>query len=134
MVEQIFVSPQVKRTVIISNKLVHTRRITSWVAKQLKTQDLRKLRSIMKISKFIELLPCAEFSFRDEFFLSTSKNLLKSRNWTFPVMRYFTRKLIKYLWMIVPENSFLLLTLPRPFQFFFFNNFCNSKAFGTVLT
>ena len=40
----------------------------------------------------------------NENFVSTSKNLLKSRNWAFPVVRYFTRKLefvSNILWTIV---------------------------------
>ena len=37
-------------------------------------------------------------------FVSTSKNILKNRTWTFPVVCYFTRKLefvINVLWVIV---------------------------------
>ena len=74
MIKQIFLSPQVKRSVINSNKFVY------------------KYGNISKISNFIELLLSAQSSSRNENFVSTSKNFLKNRNWTFPVVRYFTWK------------------------------------------
>ena len=49
-------------------------------------------------------------------FVSTSKNLLKNRNWTFPVVRYFTWKLefvSTNLWVAVSGNTLLFLTRPR---------------------
>ena len=62
MIEQIFLSPQVKRSVINSNKVVY------------------KYGNISKISNFIELLPSAQSSSRNENFVSTSTNFLKNRN------------------------------------------------------
>ena len=53
-------------------------------------------------------------------FVSTSKKLLKNRNWTFPVVRHFTWKLesaANTLCMIVSKNNFLFLTCPWPFKF-----------------
>ena len=57
-----------------------------------------------KSQSFIEFLPTAQSSFQNENFVSSSKNLLKNRNWTLPVMHYFTWKLVfvsSILWMIV---------------------------------
>ena len=42
-----------------------------------------------KSQNFIKLLPSAQFSPRNENFVSTSKSLLKNRDWDFPVLRYF---------------------------------------------
>ena len=79
IVEQIFFSPQVKQSVIISNKLVYTS--ASRVPEQLKTWGHRKLENIRKkVQHLIELLPSAQCSFRNSNFVSTSKNLLKNRN------------------------------------------------------
>ena len=58
MVEQIFLSPQMKRKVMINNKLVYTRDAEQ-VAERLRNYDLRKLRNIRKVSKLHRLLPGA---------------------------------------------------------------------------
>ena len=71
MVEQIFLIPQVKPTVIISTDLVY-----SYAA----TYDLRILGNIRKSQNFIESLPGAQSSCGNENFVSTSKNVLKNRN------------------------------------------------------
>ena len=52
------------------------------------------------------LFPMPKSSSRNENFVRTSKNLLKNKNWAFPVVRYrcFTWKLefvVTMLWMIV---------------------------------
>ena len=54
MVEQTFFSPQVKRSIIISNKLMYTSYLR--VVKRLKTQDLRKLGDIRNISKLHRMI------------------------------------------------------------------------------
>ena len=49
-------------------------------------------------------MPRTQSSSRIGNFVSTSKNLLENRNWTFPAVRYFTWKLelvSNILWMIV---------------------------------
>ena len=59
-----------------------------------------------KSINFIELLPSGQSCSQNENFDSTSKNLLENRNWTFPVMRYFTWKLefvSNILWIIVDQ-------------------------------
>ena len=58
MVEQILLSPQMKRNVMINNKLVYTRDAEQ-VAERLKNYDLRKLQHIRKVSKLHRLLPGA---------------------------------------------------------------------------
>ena len=52
MVEQIFLSPQVKRSVIVSNKLVYRSCLTSC-----RNEITRKLGKFRKISKLDSLLP-----------------------------------------------------------------------------
>ena len=47
-----------------------------------------------KSQKCKELLPSAQSSSRNKNFASTSKNLLKKRNWIFPVVLYFTSMLV----------------------------------------
>ena len=95
----------------------------SWrFVKRLKTSDLRKFGNIRKSQNFIWLLPSASSSSWNEKFVSTTKNLLKNRNWTFPVVHYLTWKLefmSKNMWMIVSEHSFVLLTCPKPLQICF---------------
>ena len=51
MFKQIFLSPQTKRSVIISNK-----QVASQVAKRLKTYDPRKLGTIGNISKLHRIM------------------------------------------------------------------------------
>ena len=89
-----FSFPHKWNSVIVGFKLVHT----SWsrVAEQLKIWDVRKLGNIRKVSNFIELLPSAQSSCRNLNFASTSKNLLKDRNWTFPAFHMKTRVCLKY--------------------------------------
>ena len=65
MVEQIIFSPEMKRSVIISNK---------------DFKILGNLKVSGKPQNFIELFPSAQFSSRNENFVSASKNLLKGRN------------------------------------------------------
>ena len=60
---------------------------------------------------FKEWLPSAYSSSRSETFVGTSKSFLKNRNWTFPLVRYFLRKLefvSNVLRMIVGEMIFSL--------------------------
>ena len=75
MVDQISLSPQ-KRSVTVTNKLVCTSRLR--VAKQLRI--LGNLEISRKSQNFVELLPSAKSSSRNENFVSTNKNLLKYRN------------------------------------------------------
>ena len=63
------------------------------VAQRLMNQDLRKLREITKTSKLHRIITqCSVFPQTKSFF-DTSRKLLKSRNYSFPVLRYFTLKL-----------------------------------------
>ena len=82
-------------------------RVASGAAKRIKTYDPRKLGNIRKISKLHRniaqgpVLPP-----RNQNFASTSKNLLKNRNRTFPAVLYFTWKpetAYNTLWMIAGE-------------------------------
>ena len=77
MVEEIFLSAKSKR----SERL------------RLKTNRVRIYGNYEESEKcqiFIELLPSAWCSSQNENLASTSKNLLKSRYWFFPVLHYFT--------------------------------------------
>ena len=107
-------------------------RDASWVAKWLKTYDLRKLRNMKKISK-----SCRINAWYSVLLPKCSKNLLKNRNGAFPVVRYFTWKLefVSYiLWMIPGQkhiaevhseasqttfNCFLKNLLPEMFDLVF---------------
>ena len=61
MVEQVFLSPQVKRSLIISNKLVYTSCLTS--CQNAVTLSYEKLGKIMKISKLRRIIAyCLELS------------------------------------------------------------------------
>ena len=78
MFYQIFFSPQVKRSAIISNSNI---RVASRVSERLKTYDLRKLGKIRKISKLHRIKkPGAQSSSQSRNFVDTSKRLLKNRN------------------------------------------------------
>ena len=71
MFYQIFLSPQAKRWAII-----------------------RKLGKIRKVCKFHRMIAqCPVLSFQNESFVNTGRKLLENRKETFPVVRYFTRKL-----------------------------------------
>ena len=82
-----FPSPQVKWSLIISNKLVYTSCFSNcWT-----TQDFtRKVQNNVKTSWSYNLVP--RFP-PPQNFVDTSKRLLENKNWTFPVVRYFTWKL-----------------------------------------
>ena len=70
-------------------------------------------------------------------FFNTSKNLLKNRNWTFPGVRYLTRKLefvSNILCAIVSEKCFCFWLALDPFKIDLFDNIGNSKAFNADLT
>ena len=77
MVEQVLLSPQMKRKVIIDNNLVYT---SCRMTYGLGSQEIRKKK----------LLPPAQSSSRHKNFFSTSKYRLKNGNRTFTGMRYFT--------------------------------------------
>ena len=70
-------------------------RVASGVAKQLlRLRNLgnqRKVQNNVKTS--LEVWPSAQSSSLKENFINTSKRLLENRNWTFPVVHYFTWKL-----------------------------------------
>ena len=62
---------------------------------------------------------CAPSHRQNKSFVNTSKKLLQSKNQTFPIVHYLTRKLeliSNILWMIVSGNLFLIVTSPRPLQ------------------
>ena len=110
MVEQIFLSPQVERSVIISNKLVYTSRFTNCRT----TYKIREYQNNVKTSYKYSLVLSRP---RNENFVSTSKNLLKGRNWTFAVVRYF-------IWKIEFVENILWVIAGHCFFFYFFVLFC----------
>ena len=111
-VEQTFLSPQMKRSMIISNKhgiymLPHD------LKKDLRMRILGNQEISGKSQNFIELLPNVWSPSRNGNLVSTIKNLLKNRNLTFPVVLHFTWELefvSNILTSIFCRNSFLLLT------------------------
>ena len=62
--------------------------------------------------------------------------LLKNRNWTFPVVRYFTWKLelVSDILLLCVETFFYLYLPPDLFKFNFYDIFANSEVFHTALT
>ena len=91
-------------------------RIASRVAERLKTEDLRKLWNIGKVSKLHRMIALCPVPLLNQKFVNTSKKLLKNRNQSFPVVHYFTWKLelvSNILWMMVSGNLLLILTCPR---------------------
>ena len=88
--EQIFLSPQVKWSVIISNKLLYRSSLTScWM-----TEDFG-FHEISKYNKNLKTLQnyCPAHSPPPEWKLhSTSKNPLENRNWATVAVRHLTKK------------------------------------------
>ena len=120
MFDQIFLTPQVKRSVIISNKhglyeLLYTS--VTGVAQQIQTQDPLKLVYTRKIPKPHKTIAQRSVSHPNKGFVNTSKKLLKNRNWTFPIASYFTWRLefLCYILSMVasPHPS---LFMPYPFD------------------
>ena len=74
MVDHIFISLQVKRSVIISNKhAIHN------LPNDLRLRILENIRKILKLDRVITSRLALSF-LRNEHFVSTSENLLKNRN------------------------------------------------------
>ena len=100
--EQIFLSPQVKWSVIISSKLVYTSCLTScW--------KFRKLGNIKKISNLHRVIASSSVLLLKLKFCRTGKNLLKYRNWTSPVVCYLKWKIefvSNILWIIAGRWRF----------------------------
>ena len=108
MVEHIFLPSQAKRNLIISNKLVYE--LPHMLPNDLKLWTILGNWEISgKSQKFMELLPSAQFSPEMKILLLLVKiwNFLK--NWTFPIVRYFTWKLefvSDILWVIIAFMRF----------------------------
>ena len=104
MFYQSFLSPQVKWCAI-----------TERVAERLYTDDLSKLGNISKVSKLNSMTAWCRAPCQNQHFVNTSNKILRNRNETFSVARYFTWKLklvSNILWMIVgfryPRSDFKL--------------------------
>ena len=92
MFYQILLSPQVKRSAIISNKLGIYELPIKW-PNDLRFLIIENLERSTKSQKFLELQPSAQSSSQNKSFVDTSKKLLKNRNQNFSVFPYFTWKL-----------------------------------------
>ena len=115
---QIFLLPQLKWSLIISNKLVYTSCLKScWMTEDLGSWEIRKDQNNLKTSWNYNLVPSLQRNF-----VNTSKRLLKNGNGTFAVVRYFTEKVEFFsniLSVVVSRNSVLLLTCSRLLQIWF---------------
>ena len=108
MFHQIFFSPKVKWSVIISNKhgiyeLLHE------LSNNLRVSLLGSLKKVRKTWKTYKLIPSLSAKI---IFFNTSQKLVEKRNWTFPVWHYFAWKLefvSNILWIIVVFSNFLLV-------------------------
>ena len=90
MIEQIFPSPQVKRSVITSNKLVL--QLPYVLLNDLRLRKFGNIRKISKRYRTIELSPSAQPTPRNKNVISTGQYFLKNRNPTLPLVPHFTRK------------------------------------------
>ena len=88
---QIFLSPQVKRWPIITYKHC-IYELPHGLLNVLRLRILRNEEILGKYPNPIEWYPSAQSPRQNETFVNTSRKLLKNRNDTFPVMRYFTWK------------------------------------------
>ena len=132
MFDQIFLTPQVKRSVIISNKhglyeLLYTS--VTGVAQQIQTQDPLKLVYTRKIPKPHKTIAQRSVPHPNKGFVNTSKKLLKNRNWTFPIASYFTWRLefpsvIFCPWLHLHTRVYLCLIHLTNFSlsFYFYSN------------
>ena len=93
MFYQIFFSSKVRRSVNISNK--HgIYKLPHKLPNNSRLRILGNLEKLEKSQNFKELKPNVQvYSPQFFFFFNISKNLLRNRNWTFPVVRYFKWKL-----------------------------------------
>ena len=101
LAEQIFLTPQVKRSIV----------------KQLRLKILRNQEISGKCQNFKEF--CLVIMPPPKMIVSNCKNLQKIRNWTFPAVCYLAWKLkfvSNILSMIVSSDSFFFLTSLRPLQ------------------
>ena len=131
---KIFVSPQVKRIVIISNKpgiyeLPHE------LPNDLRLRTLGNIKKISKLHRIIAwcpvLLPKLKFCQYQQKVLEKQK-LNFSRRVLFHIK---TTVCLKYLGQDCLRKQYFASNLPPdPFKFDLFNNFGNSKDFNTVLT
>ena len=70
---------------------------------------------------FLEWYPSAQSPYQNESFVNTSRKLLKSRNWTFPVARHFKWKpelVSNILWVIFSAELVFILTQSWTIQTF----------------
>ena len=97
----VFPSLQLKRSIIISHKLIYTSHMSSWT--------IRKSKNFRKSQIFVELLSSVQSFSQIKNFASSSKNLLKNRIWTFHVAC-----LIKVPYVsITPEYAWICLNVPQ---------------------
>ena len=91
MFDQIFLSSQVIQSVIISNK----HGLYEWpheLPNDLRLIILGNQEILEKSQDVVELRSSAQSSSQNENFLNTSKNPVKNRNRTFPIVPYFKTK------------------------------------------
>ena len=125
MFHQIFFSPKVKWSAIISNKhgiyeLLHE------LSNNLGVSLLGSLKKVRKTWKTYKLIPSLSAKI---IFFNTSQKLVEKRNWTFPVWHYFAWKLefvSNILWIIVVFSNFLLVLAifsfwEKDWRIFYFN-------------
>ena len=112
-------------------------RIVSQLGDWLKTQDLRKLGKIRKVSKHRMIAQCpTQCPYQNESFVNASRKLLKNRNKAFPLCVLFdmkTKVSLKYfvsycLWKPFFDSK----SLQTLSNLFFLTFFGNSKGFRTV--
>ena len=128
MFDQIFLTPQVKRSMIISNKhgLYELLTIDKCHRSCPTNSDPGSLKISIsrKISKLHKIIAQRPVSHPNKGFVNTSKKLLKNRNWTFPIASYFTWRLeflsvIFCPWLHLHTESIYALSIWLIFHYHF---------------
>ena len=118
VVEQMFLFLRVKRSVIISNKLVYSSYFIGLVHKLVyNTEKTMKCENIRKIWKRHENIILCSVLLPKWKFCQYQWKSPENKNWTFSVVRYFTWKLEFFsiiMQILVFGNSVLHLTSPGP--------------------
>ena len=133
MFDKMFVSPQVKRIVIINNK----HGIYELPHEMPNNLRLRKLGNIKKISKLHRIIAWCSVLLPKLKFCQYQQKILEKQKLNFSCRVLFHRKTtvcLKYFGKdCLCKQYFASNSPPDPFKFDLFNNFGNSKDFNTVL-
>ena len=135
MFYQSVLSPQLKRSLIINNKLVYTSSLTSCqTASDLGSEEIRKVQNDVKISWNYNLVP--SFPLKKKVLSILAKDFLKIEIERFPQCPN-SRESLSFCQILCPPfflgTIFIFQLVPGSFKIVFFDNVGNFKFFNTVL-